>query len=147
MFFVLAMATAARAEQQPVFGQIDAPHPYSHRERYLPQLTAGRRALTSLPGSGELNFALHGSLWRQSLGSGESQRPTAGPDYDDQPDASPDASPDGRWVLPTSYHDAAVALDLASRRRETLPRKRAVKVEPRVCRLDRAHDRDLCGLP
>jgi Tol biopolymer transport system component len=127
---LLASCTLAHAERLPVLGQIDLPHPYYFREMYLPQLTSGPSSVTWSPDSGELIYAMAGSLWRQKIGGGVAQQLTAGLAYDYQPDWSPD----GRWVIYSSYRNDAVELwivDLAGGSARPLLANGAVNVEPR----------------
>jgi Tol biopolymer transport system component len=135
---LLASSARAQPARLPVLGQIDLPHPYYFREMYLPQLTSGPSSLTWSPDSGELIYAMAGSLWRQKIGAGNSgaalsgvaQQLTAAPAYDYQPDWSPD----GRWVIYSSYRNDAVELwilDLRSGSAQPLLANGAVNVEPR----------------
>src|ERR1700681_1241519 len=113
---LLAELTASpltHPERLPVLQQIDLPHPYYYREMFLPQLTGGPSSLAWSPDSSELIYSMAGSLWREKIGSGAAQQLTAAAAYDYQPDWSPD----GRWVIYSSYRDAAVELwilDLSS---------------------------------
>jgi Periplasmic component of the Tol biopolymer transport system len=83
-------AIPAQAQRQPVLPQIDEPHPYYYRELYLPQLTSGPSSLTWGRDSNELIYSMAGSLWRQTLETGDAIQLTDGPGYDYEPDWSPD---------------------------------------------------------
>lgn len=127
----LVAPLAAFAQLEPVFKQIDEPHPYYYREMYLPQLTTGPSAATWCGDSQTVVYSMGGSLWRQKLDSNEAEQVTAGPGYDYQPDCSRD----GRWVVFASYNKDAIELwsmDLQSRQLRQLTRAGAINVEPRV---------------
>jgi len=127
---LVAAATPAAAQRQPVLKQVDVPHAYYWREMYVPQVTSGPSAATWSPDGRELIYAMQGSLWRQRLGSGVAQQLTAGPGYDYQPDWSPD----GRFVVYASYVKDAIELqllDLASGATRPLTANGAVNLEPR----------------
>jgi Tol biopolymer transport system component len=104
----LLAAPLCGAERLPVLKQIDEPHPYYYREMYLPQVTSGPSGAAWSPDGKELVYAMQGSLWRQRVGSKESEavQLTDGPSYDSEPDWSPD----GRHILYTSYRNDALEI-------------------------------------
>jgi len=127
---MLALASTAFADRQPVLKQIALPHPYYYREMYLPQLTTGPSAVAWSPHSKEVVFSMAGSLWRQRLDSSTAVQLTAGPGYDYQPDWSRD----GRWIVYATYHKNAIelqALDLQNGQSKQLTSGGNVNVEPR----------------
>src|SRR3989441_3286990 len=87
---LVAAATPAAAQRQPVLKQVDVPHAYYWREMYVPQVTSGPSAATWSPDGRELIYAMQGSLWRQRLGAGVAQQLTAGARHDHPPDLAPD---------------------------------------------------------
>jgi TolB protein len=118
------------AQREPVFKQVDHPHPYYWREMYIPQLTTGPSSAAWLPDSQSLVYSMEGSLWRQKVDSDVAEQLTAGPGYDYQPDVSSD----GRWVVYASYFKDAIelwALDLKTMQSRPLTDGGAVNVEPR----------------
>jgi TolB protein len=130
IIFMLALASTAFADRQPVLKQIALPHPYYYREMYLPQLTTGPSAVAWSPHSKEVVFSMAGSLWRQRLDSSTAVQLTAGPGYDYQPDWSRD----GRWIVYATYYKNAIelhALDLQNGQSKQLTSGGNVNVEPR----------------
>jgi len=126
----LLIATAAVAQRELTYKQVNEPHPYYWREMYLPQLTTGPSAVAWMPDGKSVVYSMAGSLWRQAIDSGVATQVTAGPGYDYQPDCSPD----GKWVVYTSYEKDALelfALDVTSGGVFQLTNNRAVNVEPR----------------
>src|SRR2546422_10916772 len=75
---LVAAATPAAAQRQPVLKQVDVPHAYYWREMYVPQVTSGPSAATWSPDGRELIYAMQGSLWRQRLGAGGAAELAAG---------------------------------------------------------------------
>jgi TolB protein len=127
---MLALASTALADREPVLKQIALPHPYYYREMYLPQLTTGPSSLAWSPDSKEVVYSMAGSLWRQRLDSGTAVQLTAGPGYDYQPDWSRD----GRWIVYAAYYKDAIelrALDVRSGHSQQLTSGGNVNVEPR----------------
>jgi len=125
--FLLSLAGFAQLE--PVFKQIDEPHPYYYREMYLPQLTTGPSAVSWCGDSQTLVYSMGGSLWRQKLESTDAEQLTTGPGYDYQPDCSRE----GRWVVFASYNKDAIELwsmDLQNKKLRQLTRAGAINVEP-----------------
>jgi len=102
----MALATPTWADRQPIFDQIDLPHPYYYHEMYLPQLTGGPASVAFSPDAREVVYSMAGSLWRQRLDSGVAVQLTDGPGYDYQPDWSPD----GRSIVYVSYQAGALEL-------------------------------------
>jgi len=130
IIFMLALASTAFADRQPVLKQIALPHPYYYREMYLPQLTTGPSAVAWSPHSKEVVFSMAGSLWRQRLDSSTAVQLTAGSGYDYQPDWSRD----GRWIVYATYYKNAIelhALDLQNGQSKQLTSGGNVNVEPR----------------
>jgi len=128
--FLLLSTLACLAQREPVFKQIDLPHPYYYREMYLPQLTTGPSSAAWAPDSKSLIYSMAGSLWRQELGQLQAVQLTAGPGYDYQPDWSGD----GRWIVFARYdHDAIElwSLDLQNGQTRQMTSGGAVNVEPR----------------
>ena len=118
------------AQRRPVLQQISVPHDYYYRELYLPQVTSGPGAATWSPDGRELVYAMQGTLWRQTVGSGVAQQLTDGPGYD----AQPDWSPDGRWIVYTAYDGNAMELrllDLERGESRPLTADGAAALEPR----------------
>src|SRR5262245_61660793 len=103
---LLALASPARGDREPVLKQIRVPHSYYYREMYLPQVTSGPSAATWSPDGTELVYAMQGSLWRQKVDSKDAVQLTDGPGYDNEPDWSPD----GKQILYTSYRNDALEL-------------------------------------
>src|SRR5262245_43192635 len=99
----LALCASALAQREPVLKQIDVPHNYYFRERYLPQATSGPSSVAWSPDGRSLVVSMQGSLWLHELGTREAVQITNGPGYDYQPDWSPD----GRFIAYASYHDDA----------------------------------------
>jgi TolB protein len=125
-----AAAMAAAPVREPVLKQVRVPHPYYWREMYVPQATSGPAAPAWSPAGDELAFAMHGTLWRQRLGTDEARQLTDGPGYDNQPDWSPD----GRRLLYVSYRGDAIelrVLDLARGVSAALVADGAVNLDPR----------------
>ncbi len=126
------MLSVAHAGREPVLKQVDLPHSYYWRELYLPQLTTGPSSASFMPDGKALIYSMAGSLWRQSLGSGEAVELThANAAYDYQPDVAHD----GRSVVFARYDGNAIELwrlDLASGREQALTSGNAVNVEPRL---------------
>ena len=125
---VVAMPVAA--QRRTVLDQIAVPHNYYFREMYLPQVTSGPGPAAWSPDGTALVYSMGGTLWRQSVGSGEAVQITDGPGYDHQPDWSPD----GRWLVYASYRDDAVELrlhDFTTGADRTLLGDGAVNLEPR----------------
>jgi hypothetical protein len=128
--FIVAVATAAFAQRELTYKQVDEPHPYYWREMYLPQLTTGPGAVAWMQDAKTVVYSMAGSLWRQAIDSMRADQLTAGPGYDYQPDVSPD----GRWLIYTTYHNDALelyALEIASGKASQLTSGGAVNVEPR----------------
>jgi len=120
----------ARAEREPVLGQVRLPHRYYYREMYLPQATSGPTSPAWSPDGKEIAVSMQGSLWRIGIETGRARQLTSGPGYDYQPDWARD----GRSIVYASYRDDAVdlrVLDLASGESRPLVGNRAVNVEPR----------------
>jgi TolB protein len=118
------------AQRAPVLKQVALPHSYYYREMYLPQVTSGPSGVTWAPDGRAVIYSMQGSLWRQRVGSAETEQITNGPGYDFQPDWSPD----GQSVVYVSYHDDEEELrllDLASGTSRSLIENGAVNVEPR----------------
>ena len=103
---VLAVATFAAGQREPVLKQIAVPHPYYFREMYLPQLTTGPSSLAWASDSRSLVYSMAGSLWIQKIDSTVAEQLTAGPGYDYQPDWSSD----GRWIIYAKYDHSSVEL-------------------------------------
>jgi TolB protein len=129
---LLAMTDAADARRDAVLTQVDLPHSYYWRELYLPQLTTGPSSAAFTPDGASLIYSMAGSLWRQTIGSGEAvelTHPRGAYDY------QPDVAPDGRSVVFARYDGDAIELwrlDLASGREQALTAAGAVNVEPRL---------------
>ncbi|MBI3484757.1 MAG: PD40 domain-containing protein, partial [Acidobacteria bacterium] len=124
------VATAASAQRELTYKQVDEPHPYYWREMYIQQLTTGPSSVAWTPDSKSVVYSMAGSLWRQSLDAGTATQLTAGPGYDYQPDCSPD----GRWLIYTTYQNDALelfVLEVESGRVSQLTQGGAVNVEPR----------------
>src|SRR5256886_6720883 len=100
------LGASLSAQRQPVLKQVDVPHAYYWREMYVPQVTSGPSAAAWSPDGRELIYAMHGSLWRQRLGSGAAQQLTPGPGDDYQPHWSPHR----RFVLYAPYVRDAIDL-------------------------------------
>src|SRR5437667_5024092 len=83
---VLLSPLPVLADRKPVLQQIQLPHNYYYREMYLPQLTTGPSALTFSPDGKEVVYGMGGSLWRQTIGSDQTQELTHAGGYDYQPD-------------------------------------------------------------
>src|SRR5579862_1298171 len=110
---LLVFCVNCLAQRDPVLKQIDLPHPYYFREMYLPQVTTGPSSAAWSPDSKSLVYSMAGTLWRQQLGSSQSEQLTADAAYDYQPDWSRD----GRWIVFARYaHDAVElwSVDLTS---------------------------------
>jgi TolB protein len=121
---------ALLAQRAPVLRQVKVHHPYYYREMYIPQPTSGPSSVAWSPDGKELVYSMHGSLWRQRLGSTEARQLTDGPGYDYQPDWSPD----GRRIVYASYRHDAVELrllDPADDASTPLIADSAVNLEPR----------------
>lgn len=130
VFLSILSALPVMAQRRPVLPQIDEPHPYYYRELFLPQLTSGPSSLCWTPDSKQLIYSMAGSLWEQSIDSGEAIQLTDGPGYDYQPDCSPD----GKSVVYVSYQKDAMELwllDLVNGKTWQLTTGGAVNVEPR----------------
>ncbi|HEV8385714.1 MAG TPA: hypothetical protein VGQ11_12655, partial [Candidatus Acidoferrales bacterium] len=126
----LFTTTAAWAQRELTYKQVDEPHPYYWREMYLPQLITGPSAVAWMPDGKSVVYSMAGSLWRQAVDSSRAEQLTAGPGYDYQPDCSRD----GKWVIYTSYEKDALelfALEIASGNVLQLTHGGAVNVEPR----------------
>jgi dipeptidyl aminopeptidase/acylaminoacyl peptidase len=126
----LALPPSVAAQRKPVLDQVRVPHPYYHREMYLPQATSGPTAPSWSPDGAELVYSMQGTLWRQRVGSTEARQLTDGPGYDYQPDWSPD----GQRIVYASYDGGEVELrllDLASGASRVMVRNGAVNVDPR----------------
>lgn len=127
---VLVSGIPVVGQRKPVLPQIALPHPYYYREMYLPQLTSGPSSVAWSPDSQEVVYSMAGSLWRQTLESGDTKQITGGGGYDYQPDWSPD----GKSVIYVSYQKNAMELwllDLATGKATQLTSGGAVNVEPR----------------
>src|SRR5438034_366772 len=112
---VLLSPLPVLADRKPVLQQIQLPHNYYYREMYLPQLTTGPSALTFSPDGKEVVYSMGGSLWRQTIGSDQTQELTQAGGYDYQPDWSHD----GRHIIFTRYQNDALELwqlDLQTRK-------------------------------
>jgi Tol biopolymer transport system component len=119
-----------------VLQQIQLPHNYYYREMYLPQLTTGPSALTFSPDGKEVVYSMGGSLWRQIIGSDQTQELTHAGGYDYQPDWSHD----GRHIIFTRYQNDALELwqlDLQTGKEAALTSHSDVNVEPRYSPDDR----------
>ena len=126
----LLSSIACFGQREPVFKQIDLPHPYYFRELYLPQLTTGPSGAAWSPDSKSLVYSMAGSLWRQELGSAKAEQLTTESGYDYQPDWSSD----GRWIMFARYaHDAVElwSLDVTNGQTRQMTSAGAVNVEPR----------------
>jgi len=124
------VALPAWAQREWVLKQIDLPHPYYHREMYLPQLTTGPSSVAWLPDSRGVVYSMAGSLWRQNVDSSSAEELTGGPGYD----YLPDCSRDGRWMVYSKYHKDALelwVLDLKTRETHGLTSEGAVNLEAR----------------
>src|SRR6058998_3103214 len=133
---VLLSPLPVLADRRPVLSQIQLPHNYYYREMYLPQLTTGPSALTFSPDGKEVVYSMGGSLWRQTIGSDQTQELTHARGYDYQPDWSHD----GRHVIFTRYQNDALELwqlDLQTRKEAALTSHGDVNVEPRYSPDDR----------
>src|SRR2546425_10088769 len=86
---LVAAATPAAAQRQPVLKQVDVPHAYYWREMYVPQVTSGPSAATWSPDGRELIYAMQGSLWRQPRGAGAAPQRPAGAGVALQPQKFP----------------------------------------------------------
>ena len=73
------VALTAAIVRVPVLKQIDLPHHYYVRERYLPQLTTGPSSATWTADGSALIYSMQGSLWRQSLDSQTAEQLTDDP--------------------------------------------------------------------
>ena len=125
-----ALTQPLLADREPVLKQIRVPHPYYYREMYLPQVTSGPNAAAWSPDGTELVYAMHGTLWRQKLGTTEAVQLTDGPGYDNEPDWSPD----GKRILYTSYRNDALelwVLELATGKSHALVANGAVNLDAR----------------
>jgi TolB protein len=126
------LAGDARADREPVLGQVDLPHSYYWRELYLPQLTTGPSSASFTPDGAGLVYSMGGSLWKQAIDSTTAVELThARGAYDYQPDVSRD----GRSVVFARYDGDSVELwqlDLASGREQQLTSGGDVNVEPRL---------------
>jgi len=129
---LLGLSAPADAGREPVLKQVDLPHSYYWRELYLPQLTTGPSSVGFMPDGRTLIYSMNGSLWRQSIGSGEATEltnPHAAYDY------QPDVAPDGNSVLFSRYNGGGIELwrlDLKTGREQALTSGNAVNVEPRI---------------
>src|SRR5207302_9218012 len=103
---LLLCALPVLAERKPVSAQIQLPHNYYYREMYLPQLTTGPSALTFSPDGKEVVYSMGGSLWRQTIGSDQTQELTHARGYD----YHQDWSHDGRHIIFIRYQDDALEL-------------------------------------
>ncbi|MEO6264906.1 MAG: hypothetical protein ABIO58_08135, partial [Luteimonas sp.] len=125
---LVGMVGVAQAGREPVLKQVYLPHSYYWRELYLPQLTTGPSSASFMPDGKALVYSMAGSLWRQSIGSGEAVELThANAAYDYQPDVARD----GRSVVFARYDGNAIELwrlDLASGREQALTIDGAVNV-------------------
>ncbi len=133
---VLLSVLPVLADRKPVLQQIQLPHNYYYREMYLPQLTTGPSALTFSPDGKEVVYSMGGSLWRQTIGSDQTQELTHAGGYDYQPDWSHD----GRHIIFTRYQNDALELwqlDLQTHREVALTTHGDVNVEPRYSPNDR----------
>src|SRR5437870_3547867 len=133
---VLLSVLPVLADRKPVLQQIQLPHNYYYREMYLPQLTTGPSALTFSPDGKEVVYSMGGSLWRQTIGSDQTQELTHAGGYDYQPDWSHD----GRHIIFTRYQNDALELwqlDLQTRKEVALTSHGDVNVEPRYSPDDR----------
>jgi len=133
---VLLSVLPVLADRKPVLQQIQLPHNYYYREMYLPQLTTGPSALTFSPDGKEVVYSMGGSLWRQTIGSDQTQELTHAGGYDYQPDWSHD----GRHIIFTRYQNDALELwqlDLQTRKEVSLTSHGDVNVEPRYSPDDR----------
>jgi len=133
---VLLSPLPVLADRKPVLQQIQLPHNYYYREMYLPQLTTGPSALTFSPDGKEVVYGMGGSLWRQTIGSDQTQELTHAGGYDYQPDWSHD----GRHIIFTRYQNDALELwqlDLQTGKEAALTSHGDVNVEPRYSPDDR----------
>lgn len=124
------LAIAGYAQRVPLLPQIDLPHNYYFRELYLPQLTSGPSSVAWMPDGKSLIYSMSGSLWRQSIDSGEAVQLTDDVGYDYQPDVSPD----GSRIVFVRYNGTSLdlyLLDLNTRKTYLLTDGKNVNVEPR----------------
>jgi hypothetical protein len=131
---LLAAAAASGAGREPVLRQVDLPHNYYWRELYIPQVTSGPSSLAFMP-SGELIYAMRGSLWRQAVPGEDATSPREVTHPVAAYDHQPDVAPDGRSVVFTRYDGKGFELwrhGFEGGGEQALTANGGVNLEPRI---------------